>query len=151
MDRFSIHSGNINIRGPIILYHTRTSGHVSKIHLWIAASECLFNSSTSNGNALYCQTRFYACLEVGACQLLARFALTSINGPLEGQVNFLFIRTYFIYSIKNSKTHLFYYFRRNLHSLGMHFYWPIWGGSFQCPGAFPPISLFLFGLTTRSL
>ncbi len=33
----------------------------------------------------------------------------------------------------------------------MYFYWPIWGGSFQFPGAFPPISRFLFGLTTRSL
>ncbi len=27
-----------NMRVPIILYHTRTGGHVSKIHLWIAAS-----------------------------------------------------------------------------------------------------------------
>ncbi len=71
------------MRGTIILYHTPTSGHVSKIHLWIAASDRLLNSSISNGNALYCQIRFYACLTVGAYQLLAQFALTSINGPLE--------------------------------------------------------------------
>ncbi len=47
------------------------------------------------------------------------------------QMNFLSIWTYFIYSVKNSDTHLFYHFGRIILSLGMHFYWPMRGGLFS--------------------
>ncbi len=75
-------SQEFNMRGPIILYHTPTSGHVSKIHLWIAASDRLFNSFYLKRKQFYCEIRFYACLTVGAYQLLAQLALTSKNWPV---------------------------------------------------------------------
>ncbi len=39
----------------------------------------------------------------------------------KSQMNYLFIRKHFIYSVKDSNAHLFYHFRRNIQFLGMHF------------------------------
>ncbi len=41
------------MRGRIILYHTPKSGHVSKVHLWIAATDRLFNSLLSQTEMAY--------------------------------------------------------------------------------------------------
>ncbi len=49
----------------------------------------------------------------------------------KGQMSFLFIRKHFVFSVKNSKSHVFYHSRRNIHSLGMHFIDPSEEGLFK--------------------
>ncbi len=46
-------------------------------------------------------------------------------------MSYLFIWTHFIYSFKDSNVHLFYHFRRNIHSLDMHFIDPGKEGLFK--------------------
>ncbi len=46
--------GNIQYAGPIILYYTRTSGHVSKVLLRIVGRGRLLSFYTSKRNVLYC-------------------------------------------------------------------------------------------------
>ncbi len=66
------------------------------------------------------------------------------------QMNFLFILTHFIYCVKSSNTHLFYHFRRNIHSLNMRFLFTHVRRAFSISGCIPSDFRFLFGLTTRS-
>ncbi len=61
-------------------------------------------------------------------------------------MNLLFIRSHFMFSVKNSNTHLFYHLRRNILSLGMHFIDPHEEGLFNFRMHSPrfPLSVWIY-------